>query len=282
MPDPSRPADRYADAPKRVGSGANVAGPPEANSTIPANDIHSEYAAVLQSAQGLLAQNHLAEALLELSDFFGRPDLSPEEDAQLTDLVDRLAGTVIYSRQHLLERPHEVQPGETLEKIADAFEVPWQLLANINGIRDPRAVRPGDHLKVVRGPFGAFIELSRFRLVLYLGNRYAGRFPIGIGEDYAMTEGTFEVVKRTPNPPYYGQAVIDADDPKNPLGEYALDLGRGLLIHGTNDPTSVGKVGGRGWIRMSEHDIKDVFEILSARTDRTAGSQVVIKRDPLL
>lgn len=280
-PDASRSADRYVDSPNRVGSGAGAAGSPDAAGSLPPHDIHSEYAAVMQSAQSLLTQNHLAEALLELSDFFGHPELSPEEDARLTDLLDRLAGTVIYSRQHLLEHPYEVQPGDTLEKIADTYDVPWQLLANINGLRDPRAVRPGDQLKVVRGPFGAHIDLGRLRLVLYLGNRYAGRFPIGLGDDYGMTEGKFEVVKKALNPTYYGQPMIDKDDPSNPLGEYALDLGGGILIHGTNDPTGVGRVGGKGCIRLSEHDIKDVFEILSVRTDRTAGSPIIIKRDSL-
>jgi hypothetical protein len=247
----------------------------------PNHDIHAEYAALMQSAQSLLAQDRLAEALLELTDMFGVPGLTPQEDAQLTDLLDRLAGTVIFSRRHLLERAHEVQPGDTLEKIADAYEVPWQLLANINGIHDPRRVRPGEQLKVVRGPFSAHIDPDRFRLVLSVEGRYAGQFPIGVGEDHTTPEGEFEVQKKVVNPTYYGQTVIDKDDPNNPLGEYALNLGGDLWIHGTNDPGSIGKAGSRGCIRLADRDIKDVFEILTARSERTAGSRVIIKRMPL-
>ncbi len=265
--------DRYRSAGEAVQAAAGV--------EQPNHDVHAEYAALMQSAQTLLAQDRLADALLELSDIFGDRSLTPEEDAQLTDLLDRLAGTVVYSRRHLLERAYEVQPGDTLDKIADSFEVPWQLLANINGIGDPRRIRPGDQLKVVRGPFNAFIDLDRFRLVLYVGSRYAGQFPIGIGEDHATPEGEFEVQKKVVNPTYYGQAVIDKDDPNNPLGEYALHLGGDLWIHGTNDPSSIGRAGSRGCIRLNDRDIKDVFDILTARTDRTAGSRVVIKHMPL-
>jgi LysM repeat protein len=278
--DSSRPPDRYADDGQRLLGGAQ-AEPSGGVAEHAGHDIHAEYAVMMQSVQSLLAQNQLAEALEVLSNMFGNPELTTEEDARLTDLVDRLAGTVVYSQQHLLEHPYEVQPGDTLDKIADAYEVPWQLLANINGIRDPRLVRPGDQLKVIRGPVGAHIDLSRFRLVLYVGNRYAGRFPIGIGEDHSTPEGTFEVQKKLTNPTYYGPTVIDKDDPSNPMGEYALHLGGDLWIHGTNDPTSIGKAGSRGCIRLSERDIKDLFEILTARTERTAGSKVVIRRDPL-
>lgn len=239
---------------------------------------HAEFAATWQSAMLSLEQDRLADAHLALSEWYGNPSLSPEEDAQLLELLDRLAGTVIYSRQHLLERAHEVQPGETLDRIADMYEVPWQVLANINGVRDPQRIRPGETLKVVHGPFDAVVELERFRLTLFLQGRYAGRFRIGIGKDQSTPEGEFVVLQKLMNPPYYGNPVIDANDPANPLGEYALDLGNHILIHGTNDPQSIGRAESRGCIRLDNRDIKDVFEILSARTERSAGSKVAVRR----
>jgi LysM repeat protein len=270
--DPAVP-DAHAPASEMAG------GPPAGfNDPAPREDRHAEFAGLMQSVRTLLDENRLAEAHLQLSEWYGDPHFSPEENAQLTDMLDRLAGTVIYSREHLLERPYEVQPGDTLEKIADAYEVPWQLLANINGIRDARTVRPGQTLKVLKGPFDAYVNLSQFELVLYLGNRYAGRFPIGIGRDQETPEGKFVVERKITNPTYYGQPVIDKDDPNNPLGEYAIDLGQSIWIHGTNDPQSIGRADSRGCIRLGERDIKDLSEILSAKSERTAGSQVTIRR----
>ncbi len=237
-----------------------------------------EFVAAWESALLQLEQNRMADAHAALSEWYGNPLLSPEQDAQLNELLDRLAGTVIYSRQHLLERPHEVQPGETLQRIAESYEVPWQLLANINGIRDPQRLRPGEQLKVLHGPFNAVVELSQFRLTLFLQGRYAGRFRIGIGQDQSTPEGEFVVLQKLTNPTYYGDPVIDADDPRNPLGEFALDLGDHILIHGTNDPNSIGRAESRGCLRLDNRDVQDVFEILSAQSDRSAGSKVTIRR----
>ena len=43
-------------------------------------------------------------------------------------LLDQMAGVAIYSRQHLPEPPYQVQPGDTLERIAEALNVPALLL----------------------------------------------------------------------------------------------------------------------------------------------------------
>jgi lipoprotein-anchoring transpeptidase ErfK/SrfK len=196
------------------------------------------------------------------------------------ELVDQLAGTVIYSREHLFDPPYEVQPGDTLERIADDYQVPWQFLANVNGIADPRRnLRPGTALKVIKGPFDAVVDLNRFRLTLFVRNCYAGCFTIGTGKDCTTPEGDFEVQKKLVNPGYYGPGeTIDKDSPDNPLGELALELGDHIYIHGTNDPASIGRAVSKGCIRLNSRDIADVFAILSAKTERSPGSVVRILR----
>lgn len=294
---PTTDAERYSSQPpagqERVADG-RYAETPDSPTAVPAGyespqsnanaGGRDEFIAARAAAIELLDQNQLAEAHLALSEWYGNPVLTPEDEAQLLNLLDRLAGTVIYSRQHLLERPHEVQPGETLEQIAGLYEVPWELLANINGIRDPQRLRTGEQLKVIRGPFNAVVELDKFRLTLFVQGRYAGRFEVGIGKEWSTPEGEFEILNKVPNPAYYGKdAVIDQNDPNNPLGEYCLDLGDNgvrdhLLIHGTNDPGSIGRAESRGCIRLGDRDIKDVYQILTAKTDRSPGSKVTIRR----
>src|SRR5687767_6098258 len=124
-------------------------------------------------------------------------------------MLDRLAGTVIYShRHHLLEKPYQVKPGQSLQQIAEEHQVPWQLLAKVNGLTDPAAIRPGDSLKVVRGPFDAVVDARNYRLTLFLQGRYAGRFPIGMGRDAPAGEGDFEVQGVVDNPVYHGQDIV--------------------------------------------------------------------------
>jgi LysM repeat protein len=244
-----------------------VPAPPESGG------VRREFAGYIQEALRTLDKGNLLEAFQSLSGFYGNPRLTPEEDRQLTNLLDQVAGTVVYSREHHLEPPYTVQPGDTLPQIADRFDVPWELLAKINGIRDPSHLQPGQPLKVVRGPFDAVVRLDRMELTLLLHGRYAGRFRIGVGQDQPVMAGSHLVKKKILNPTYYGNGqVIDADNPNNPLGERLVDLGSRTSIHGTNDPQSIGRIGGPGTIRLTNRDVEDVFDILSI------GSRVTIQR----
>lgn len=229
--------------------------------------------ALLAQAQAQLNQGRLVDVHLELSRWYRAPQLTPQQQDQIHDLLDRLAGTVVYSQESLLEPAYEVQPGDNLERIAKLYEVPWQLLAKINGVADPQQLQPGQSLKVIRGPFHATVELESYMLTVWLGERYAGSFPIGIGQDQSTPEGTFQVLGKMENPPYHGRdVVLAADDPNNPLGERWIDLGNHVGIHGTTEAASIGQAESRGCIRLSERDVEDVYDILSV------GSSVVIRR----
>ena len=195
------------------------------------------------------------------------PRLSDQEYQALTSLLNQLAGTVIYSREHLLLPAYEVQPGDTLERVAQHYKVPAQLLAKINGIADPNQLRPGDQLKVVQGPFDAHVNLRARQLTMMLGGRFAGRFPIGVGAENSTPEGEFTVKIKQPNPTYYGpDRTIDAGDPANPLGQYWIGLDDHLGIHGTNDPQSIGRDDSRGCIRLNPRDIEDVYDMITAES----------------
>lgn len=238
-----------------------------------------DFALALENAQVLLETGRLSEGLLELSRWYQNPRLAPEEQEYLVELLSRVAGTVIYSRQHLLERPYRVRTGDTLHRIAQQYNVPWRLLAKINGVDDPDALSPGEELKVVPGPFDAVVDLSTWELTLFLHGRYAGRFRIGLGEDDPTPEGEYTVKSKEVNPTYYGPDVtIDQDDPENPLGELLLDLGGRVYLHATDDVSSLGRQGGRGSIRLSAADMEDVFDILTSESEGGMASRVVIRR----
>ena len=232
-----------------------------------------DFYAALEAIRHQLEQGQLAEGHLALSYWFHQTIDSPDQHRQVLNYLDQVTGTVVYSQAHLLEPAYEIQPGDTLERIASLYEVPWQLLAKINGIPDPNNLQPGGMIKVVRGPFQALVDKDRHELTLWLDERYAGRFSIGIGRDGSTPVGTFVVKAKIVNPTYYGpDGVIDADSPDNPLGERWIDLGNQIGLHGTNDADSIGQSESRGCIRLSARDVEDVFDILSI------GSQVVIRR----
>jgi lipoprotein-anchoring transpeptidase ErfK/SrfK len=236
--------------------------------------VRQEFLELLQIARTKLDGGSWGEAHRVLTTWYGDPKLTAEESTMLIDLLDQIAGTAIYSRQHLVEAPHTVLPGETLQQIAESYNVPPQLLAKINGIRDPQSLRPDQQLKVVRGPFHAIVRLDSHELTLMVNGCYAGRFPIGIGTDHSQLEGTYLVKEKEPNPTYYGPngMTIGAEDPRNPLGKRWIGLGDQIGIHGTNDPQNIGRDQAAGSICLGDRDIEDVFDILSV------GSRVLIQR----
>ncbi len=254
-----------------------------------ADDVFlTKFRAFMSEVQKTLDQGKFAEALLALSSLHNDPNLPPlpaDQKKRLDELLSQLAGTVIYSRRSLLEKPYMVQPGDTLDKIARQYRIPWQLLGRINGLLAPngdvndleskdRPLPAGRELKVVRGPFDAVVNLSRHELTLMLDGRYAGRFPIGVGRDQPNLEGVYTVRNKTANPTYRGSDGVQygPGDPRNPLGGAWIGLTDRIGIHGTSNPQAIGRDDNRGSICVSNPQVQDLFGILSV------GSRVTIVR----
>jgi LysM repeat protein len=240
-----------------------------------------ELAELARSVQQQLDQGKLAPALAALSQWYSSPSAREDRKAQLVPLLDQLAGTVIYSRRHLLEPAYSVQEHETLEQIAARYQVPIRLLAKVNGIEPPYQLMAGETLKVVRGPFRAETSISRRELVLFLNTYYAGRFTVRIGNDFSLEEGLLEVVEKLDQRPYTepesGQQIPPAS-PDNPYGRHWIGLrqlgglppSESLGIHGTGE--NCGADEARGCIGLEPRDAEDLYSILSV------GSTVRIVR----
>ncbi len=213
------------------------------------------------------------EALAKMSVFYNSPELTAEQNIDLINLLDSLAGETIYSRRHLLDTPCPVGPGETIDAIAKRYEVPTELLAKINGVDTTIGLLPGTKLKVFRGPFRAEVDVNRHEMTVFLGDLYAGRFPVSTGSDPQPKEGVFQVLDKQRHRNYYGKGgiQIDGNDPRNPYGGWWMDLGQELSIHGSPDNPSSDN-SNLGCISLSPLDAGDVFSMLSR------GSQVTIKR----
>jgi len=231
-----------------------------------------EFERALELARRAADGGQLVDAHRQLSLWYDNPNLSSTEQQQLNDLLDQVAGTVVYSTQSLAEPAYTVQPGERLEDVATRYGVTWQLLAKINGIDDPQLLQAGEQIKVLRGPFSAVISLERRQLTVFLDGLYAGRFALGVGRDYPPREGQYTVAEKIANPTYHGaERSIDADDPANPLGERWIGLGGNIGLHGSVDANYVGRSDLPGSIGFSPRDIDDLYDILGI------GSPVVIQ-----
>jgi LysM repeat protein len=166
-----------------------------------------------------------------------------------------------------------IQQGDRLEAIAKKYQLSWEYLAKLNRT-EPRRIQIGQKLKVLKGPFGAVVDLNDFALTIHLQGYFVKRYEVCIGKDGSSPIGKFSVLNKVENPPYTGPdgKVIAADDPRNPLGERWIDLGESYGIHGTIDPDSIGKAESRGCIRLRDQDIIEVYNFL------VKGSEVVIRK----
>ena len=68
-----------------------------------------------------------------------------------------------------------------------------------------------------------------------------------------------------------GEKVPPPDSPKREvrghLGKYALDLGDGIMIHGTDDPSSIGQKVSHGCIRVPDGMLKKLYQAAKVGTD---------------
>jgi lipoprotein-anchoring transpeptidase ErfK/SrfK len=158
---------------------------------------------------------------------------------------------------------------DTLESIAQRYEVAPSLLVKINGLDPGVPLRPGDQIKVVRGPFKAVVDLGRYELTLLLQDgRYAGRFPIGVGPELRQDGNLMVAEKRDLGAPG-GNPGFPQD---GSLGTRWIGLDRNQGLHGTNVSGPLGRPVGQGCISLGQRDIEDLYDILSV------GSTVIIRR----
>lgn len=235
----------------------------------------SLFSATRLAVQAALDRGELSQALLLLSDWYGDPSLTSSEVAEVDSLLSQLAGSVIYSTEPRLEPPYMVQPGERLETIAKEYEIPWQLLAKINGITSADQVQPGQKIKVLRGPFSAVIDISKKTMTLMLDRRYAGKFTLDIDPTVTVEEGHWEVKQKLLTP---ANASLPGAVPSTTSEERSLMLsstnggtGQVAVLRGTSSTNPLTEPAGR-ILRMKPADAEDVFDILSL------GSKVVIRR----
>lgn len=132
------------------------------------------------------------------------------------------------------------------------------------------------------------VDPRRRFLYFILGNGQAIRYGVGVGRAGFAWAGTAVVGYKRKWPRWVPpRSMVDRDrnarrwvngqpgGPDNPLGARALYLfsdGKDTLyrIHGTNDPSSIGKAVSSGCIRLLNEDVAELFDMVDV------GTQVVV------
>ncbi|MGO9228709.1 MAG: L,D-transpeptidase [Bryobacteraceae bacterium] len=109
------------------------------------------------------------------------------------------------------------------------------------------------------------VSIPDRKLAVMEAGRVLRVFPTAVGAPKSPSPaGSFKIVQRIPDPTYYTRGRIVPPGKSNPLGTRWLGLSvKGYGIHGTNNPGSIGHNASHGCIRMRNHDVEQLFEMVS-------------------
>ena len=219
------------------------------------------------------ARTRLNEALL-------RP-LTPKQGDFAKKQLAILADTWLFSRVVLPGdrycTSYKIKSGDNLEAIGRQFDVPFEILQQINNISDPRSIQTGQVIKVIKGPFNAVVYRSRFVLDLYIQQMYVKSFRVGLGKLGMETPTGLwraalggKLIKPVWTDPVSGK-THKPNEPDYPLGSRWIGLegikgaavGRGgFAIHGTKDPEQIGTARSQGCIRMHNGNVILMYKLI--------------------
>lgn len=234
----------------------------------------------------LLATNRPIEARVALTQALDSGVLEPATARRLRQTLTELNERLVFSPEIVVGDPfsfgYTIRSGDALARLprAQGLATDWRFIQRVNRIQRPQAIRAGQNIKLVTGPFHAVVYKRQFRMDVYMGDGaervYVRSFPVGLGEYDSTPVGTFKVRPNSKliNPewvnPRTGERFLP-DDPMNPIGEHWIglvgvsdgvrDLG-GYGIHGTIEPDSIGRQASMGCIRMGADDVAVIYELL--------------------
>ena len=130
-------------------------------------------------------------------------------------------------------------------------------------------------------PGTIIIDTGNTALYYVLGQGRAIRYGVGVGREGFTWSGVQTISRKAEWPDWHPPAEMIARQPYlprfmaggpgNPLGARAMYLGSSAYrIHGTNDPSTIGKFVSSGCIRLTNEDVADLF----SRVD--VGTKVVV------
>ena len=153
--------------------------------------------------------------------------------------------------------------------------------ADEDSVLPERLRRTVVNLGTSEAPGTVIIDTGNAVLYYVLGGGRAIRYGVGVGRQGFTWSGVHTISRKAEWPDWYPPSEMVARQPYlprfmaggpgNPLGARAMYLGNSeYRIHGTNDPTTIGKFVSSGCIRLTNEDVTDLFNRVSI------GSKVVV------
>jgi len=189
--------------------------------------------------------------------------------------------------------------GDNFSKLGRRYDVGYFELVEANPGIDPSLPKTNT-LVVIPSKFiipnvprkGVVLNLAELRVYYFpSGENKVMTFPVGVGrEGWDTPLGVTTITAKVVNPTWIPTENIRKwhletlgntlpakvlPGPDNPMGGYALHLGFPTIrMHGTNDPTGIGRRSSSGCIRIWPEDVEELFSHVKV------GTPVRVMNDP--
>jgi lipoprotein-anchoring transpeptidase ErfK/SrfK len=135
-------------------------------------------------------------------------------------------------------------------------------------------------VQVTKKPGSILINTKTNKLYYFLGDGQAVMYRVASAKKGFEWKGTHKVSAKSQWPDWRPPVEMRerrpdlpefmAGGPKNPLGARALYLGSTIYrIHGTNEPSSIGKAASSGCIRMLNADVTELYRLVKLGSEVT-------------
>lgn len=282
--------------------GVEVDREPAREEPAPAEPTTAAVRTLFDDARRALADSDPVRARALLNRVLLHPRASSSDADSARAQMRELNGSLVFSRDVFagdeLSTTYTVRPGDSLSRIRSTLSLSTEpeFIATVNLLANANAIRVGQRLKIVPGPFHAVVSKSDYRIDIYAGPKpdpanldpapnvshaepgwtYVTSYLVGLGENDQTPVGNFLVTRKVRDPEWTNPRTgkrYTRDDPENPIGSAWLAL-EGLDaesrkhlsygIHGTIEPETIGTQSSMGCIRLGDDDVEMVYQMLGS------------------
>ncbi|MBF0522792.1 MAG: L,D-transpeptidase family protein [Candidatus Omnitrophica bacterium] len=162
---------------------------------------------------------------------------------------------------------YEVQPGDSLAKVAKKYNTTIDLIKVRNNITS-NVIRAGQKLSIWKGSLNIFVDKSQNILILKDGDDVVKTYSVSTGQNNCTPVGTFTITSKLTNPVWFNKGiVVPPESPQNVLGSRWMGFDNpGYGIHGTVQPEAIGQQVTAGCVRMINKDVEELYTVIPVGT----------------
>ncbi len=188
----------------------------------------------------------------------------------------------IYREVLTLTEEYEVKKGDRLAALAQRRGLRVQYLAKQNQIKKVEAaLKPGTQLNLSYSlilpdevSHGLVVNLAELAVYHFHQGTFMRRYPLAAGKrDWETPTGNYKILNKIKNPTWrIPESIVEElgyergysyevpPGPDNPLGAYWMATSaRGVGLHATTAPWSIGRYASHGCLRMFQDHIEELF-----------------------